>query len=165
VTDRRRALFSGAAGAAFSPRRRYRYALWRTWDAAGPRILFVGLNPSRADERLDDPTIRRCAGFARSWGYGGLLVGNLFAWRSAHPGSLKRTAAPVGPENGAWLESLAGAADRILVCWGRNGGHLGRDRWFASLYGDLWCLRVNQDGSPAHPLYIPRVQQPRPWRP
>lgn len=156
---------AGAAGAAFSPCRRYRYALWRTWQPGQPRVLFVGLNPSRADERLNDPTIRRCIGFARSWGYGGLLVGNLFAWRTAEPRLLKQAAEPLGPDNPAWLDSLAGAAARILVCWGREGGHRARDRWFAARHAGLWCLRTNQDGSPTHPLYIPKRQRPAPWRP
>jgi hypothetical protein len=156
---------AGASGAAFSPCRRYRYALWRVWRPGLPRILFVGLNPSRANERLDDPTIRRCIGFAQSWGYGGLLVGNLFAWRAADPRLLKRAAEPLGLENEAWLDSLAGAATRILVCWGRHGGHLERDRWFAARHPGLWCLRENLDGSPAHPLYMRKQQRPRPWRP
>lgn len=63
----------------------YRYALRKIWLPAAPQVLFIGLNPSTADEKSDDPTIRRCLGFARSWGYGGLIVANLFAYRTTAP--------------------------------------------------------------------------------
>lgn len=85
----------------------YRYALRRTWDPARPAALFVGLNPSTADAERDDPTTRRCVRFARDWGFGGLLVGNLFAYRATRPRDLRAAAEPVGPENDWWLAALA----------------------------------------------------------
>src|SRR4028119_2392792 len=92
-------------GAIFDPTRTYRYALWRTWDAARPPVAFVLLNPSTADARRDDPTIRRCANFARTWGFGGLEVVNLFAFRATHPTDLKCAADPVGPQNDVHLHA------------------------------------------------------------
>lgn len=155
--------FEGASGAVFSPCRSYRYALWRTWDETRPRIFFVGLNPSRADERSDDPTLRRCVGFARSWEFGGLLVGNLFAWRTPDPARLRRAPQPVGPDNDSWLAAMARAAERIVVCWGRHGSLLGRDLRFADAHDALWCIGVNLDGAPTHPLYLPANRRPAPW--
>ena len=95
---------TAAAGAVFSPCGRYRWWLGRIWQPRGPRLLFVGLNPSRADAQRDDPTLRRLQTFARDWGYGGLEVVNLFARISASPAVLRRSADPVGPENDRWLE-------------------------------------------------------------
>ena len=83
----------GEAGDA-SDDRRYRYELSRIWDAALPPVLFVGMNPSTADEEQDDPTIRRCIRFARDWGYGGLLMGNLYALRATDPQELTRAVEP-----------------------------------------------------------------------
>jgi len=68
--------------------RKYRYALWRIWDKSKPIVLFISLNPSTADEKEDDPTIRRCIGFAKSWGYGGLCMANLFAYRTKSPSEM-----------------------------------------------------------------------------
>ena len=92
--------------AAFSPDRRYRYTLRRQWDDALPYCLFVMLNPSTADATQDDPTIRRCIGFTKAWGFGGLLVGNLFALRSTDPAALYHADDPVGPENDSCLRTL-----------------------------------------------------------
>ncbi len=155
----------GPSGAVFSTGRNYRYALWRTWDAGLDRVLFVGLNPSTADERGDDPTIRRCAGFAREWGYGGILVGNLFGRCATRPAELKASADPVGAANDAWLDRMATSAAWLLACWGRHGNFMHRDRRFTAGRDGLYCLRTNRDGSPAHPLYISGGQRPRPWRP
>jgi hypothetical protein len=103
--DTRRVDLDVERAAAFSRDGRYRYALWREWDAAKPCVLFIGLNPSSADDRRDDPTIRRCTGFARRWGFGRLAVGNLFALRTPHPSQLRRVPSPVGPRNDRWLQS------------------------------------------------------------
>jgi hypothetical protein len=162
VSDAR---LAGPAGAVFSADRNYRYALWRTWAPELDRVLFVGLNPSTADEVSADPTLRRCAGFARAWGHGGVLVGNLFAYCATHPVELRAAADPVGPDNDAWLERLAEKAARLVVCWGNHGALLGRDRQFSAGRDTLLCLRRNRNGSPAHPLYIRRDQTPGRWRP
>jgi hypothetical protein len=75
--------------AVLSECRTYRYALWRIWDQTVPYAMFIGLNPSTADESNDDPTLTRCMGFAKSWGYGGVCMANLFALRSTDPTALK----------------------------------------------------------------------------
>jgi hypothetical protein len=86
------------AGAEFSPCRRYRYALYRDRGALlGPKVMFVGLNPSTADETVDDPTIRRCIRFARDWGYDGLIMANLYAWRAPKPRDLYATEDQLAP--------------------------------------------------------------------
>ncbi len=91
-------------GAVLSADGVYRYRLWRTWDASKPTLAFLMLNPSTADATEDDPTIRRCLGFAKEWGYGSLVVVNLFALRSPNPDALRENDDPVGPENGEHLQ-------------------------------------------------------------
>ena len=101
--------------AVFSDCRNYRYALWRIWDDAKPYAMFIGLNPSTADETEDDPTIRRCMNFAKDWGYGGLCMTNLFAYRATIPANMMSAADPVGAENNAWLANLAENAGVIVA--------------------------------------------------
>ena len=108
--------------------RQYRYALWRTWDDSKPYAMFVGLNPSTADETDDDPTIRRCIVFAKDWGYGGLCMANLFAYRATDPSNMFSAQDPIGPQNDVWLERLAKDAGIVVAAWGNHGGHLGRSK-------------------------------------
>lgn len=135
---------------------RYRYLLWREWDAETLKVGFVMLNPSRADGANDDPTIRRCIRFARSWGYGGLEVANLFAYRTSKPGELRQVIDPVGLENDTYLRSLAQRVDRIILAWGNWGTWQGRDRAVLTLFGStqLHCLAITKTGQPKHPLYL-----------
>ena len=101
---KQRLLFDGAGmekGARFSESRTHRYALWRIWEKGAPMVMFVGLNPSTADETQDDPTIRRCIDFAKRWGYGGLYMLNIFAFRATNPKDMKAAADPVGPDRAA----------------------------------------------------------------
>jgi hypothetical protein len=141
----------------------YRYALWRRW-AAGPQVLFVMLNPSTADRSSDDPTIRRCIGFAGRWGFGALAVGNLFAYRTASPQILKQAPHPVGHANDRWLERLAAQSSRVVAAWGNEGSLLGRDEQVRDLLGPLYVFSLTQRGQPRHPLYIQRDIAPKPWR-
>lgn len=134
----------------------YRYALRRTWDSAGPVVLFVGLNPSTADNRVDDPTIRRCIQFSGDWGFGGLVVANLFAFRTSSPRVLRRVADPIGPRNDAWLRRLVDEAEVVVAAWGNHGDYLSRDREVMRLLRRPRCLAVTKRGQPKHPLYIPR---------
>lgn len=117
--------------------------------------MFVMLNPSVADAHQDDPTIRRCMGFARGWGYGALVVGNLFAFRSRSPTVLKRCAAPIGPENDCWLTALASEAGTLVAAWGNHGQLLGRCQHVRALLPCLMCLGLTRRGEPRHPLYVP----------
>jgi len=155
--------FSGDHGAAFSEDRIYRYALWRNWQPGGKRVLFVGLNPSTADEKHNDPTIRRCLGFARDWGFSGLLVGNLFAWRATRPEDLKKAVQAVGPENTDWLLKMDRAAGLTIVCWGNHGKLIGQDRLVTALLNRPYCIKINAGGAPAHPLYLPKSLRPKPF--
>jgi hypothetical protein len=155
------AVFDQDCGAVFSTDRQYRYALWRNWDKRGKRVLFVGLNPSTADENTDDPTIRRCVGFARDWGYGGVLMGNLFAFRATRPRDLRLSQDPVGRRNDRWLEALSRNAGMILACWGNHGLFMNRQEIFRGRYPDIHCLAINRTGTPAHPLYQPKTRQAR----
>lgn len=132
----------------------YRYRLWRRW-ADGARVVFVLLNPSTADAVVDDPTLGRCVGFARSWGMGGLDVVNLFAYRARNPAELRRVEDPVGPDNDRALELACEGADRVVLGWGNGGLLYGRG-------GDVWrrlgareCLGWTRRGQPRHPLYVP----------
>jgi hypothetical protein len=147
----------------FSADRKYRYVLWREWESAdSPYALFVGLNPSTADERTDDPTIRRCVGFARSWGYGALCMVNLFACRATEPSVLKSHPAPIGRHNDRWLIRMAEGARVIVAAWGVHGTHLQRDQVIRNLLGDrLRCLETTKDGHPRHPLYLKSTLAPR----
>jgi hypothetical protein len=108
--------------------RKYRYALWRTWDESKSYAVFVGLNPSKADETEDDPTIIRCINFAKEWGYGGLRMTNLFAYRATEPNEMMSAQDPVGSENDIWLKNLAKDAGVIVAAWGNNGNYLGRSK-------------------------------------
>jgi len=121
------------------------------------------LNPSRADAVVDDPTIRRCIGFARDWGYGGLEVVNLFAYRAVHPTDLARSPDPVGEENDRYLASLHQRVERVILAWGNWGTLHGRDRAVLSLLTEtkrFYCLGVTRSGQPRHPLYLKRTVLP-----
>lgn len=157
------------SSATFSDDYLYRYTLTRRWARSAGFATFVMLNPSTADAEMDDPTIRRCIGFARSWGLGGLVVVNLYALRSTDPKGLWKVADPVGPDNDAHLERTAGEAEVIVASWGANArpdrvDHVltlpGMDR--------LQCLGTTLAGAPKHPLArgvhrIPDTATPVPW--
>lgn len=138
----------------------YRYWLQRKIEGGRTRIpvplVFVMLNPSTADADVDDPTIRRCMGFAKTWGYGSLEVINLYALRSTDPKNLKLHSDPVGPNNLACMVSVMGRMVDVVCAWGGKVDQHRVDTFLAlarTLRIDLWCLKVNKDGSPKHPLY------------
>lgn len=136
----------------------YRYTLARKWDPASESIAFIGLNPSTATEADDDPTIRRCIDFAQRWGYGGLIMLNLFAFRSTDPDGMKSAAEPVGIENDYWIMAICQNAGATVAAWGVHGEHLNRDRVVVSQFRakmiPLKCLGMTKDGLPRHPLYL-----------
>lgn len=147
--------------AIFSACRTYRYALWRRWG--GDRrdyAMFIGLNPSTADETNDDPTVRRCIGYAQDWGYSGLCMTNLFAFRATQPADMKAVSDPVGPDNDKMLRQLASGAGVVVAAWGTHGTHMGRASLVLAMLPFLHCLRLTKDDHPAHPLYLPKVLKP-----
>jgi hypothetical protein len=144
-----------------SPDGLYRYALYRRLSMGERTVLFVGLNPSTADMMKDDPTLRRCVGFARAWGFDWLYMGNLNGWRATDPKQLPRASdgggEAVGPENQQVLTMMTQRAEIVVACWGQHklnpyARELSR-RILALPH--TRCLGRNADGSPKHPLYLP----------
>lgn len=140
----------------------YRYQLERRWGD-GKVVLWLMLNPSTADGRDDDPTIRRCVDFSVRWGYAGLLVGNLFALRATDPRELARHPDPVGPRNAWNLSLMAVRASVVVAAWGGHGkalpaySHQVLDG--LSAFKSFMCLGRTQSGAPRHPLYLPATTQ------
>lgn len=153
-----------------SPDRQYRYTLWRVspsnlfemsignWT---PYVNFILLNPSTADETNDDPTIRRCIGFAKEWGYGAVCITNLFAYRATEPNAMKSAADPIGPENDKWLIGCAKGAELSVAGWGTHGGFLSRAEHVLKIVPGVVCLGKTKDGHPRHPLYLPKTAKPQ----
>ncbi|HBM14376.1 MAG TPA: hypothetical protein DD390_16905 [Rhodospirillaceae bacterium] len=150
---------------------RYRYQLSRDWDA-GPgredRVVFVMLNPSTADAVQDDATIRRCIGYGKAWGYAGIVVVNLFAYRAKSPDVLHTIRDPIGPENRRHIEQAVKESGGPVVCaWGTNGSYLDQDQavlgWIRALGISPMVLKLTNQGSPSHPLYLPGRLTPVPW--
>ena len=125
------------------------------------------LNPSTADEVKLDPTCSRARDYAERWGYGALIVTNVFAWRATDPNEMKATKDPVGPGNDAAIVKAAKESAIVVCAWGNHGAHRERSRKILSLLLDknfkLHTLRVNANGEPAHPLYLPGKLEPTPW--
>lgn len=167
--------FAFQSGATISDCGLYRYHLWRVWDDEKPTLCFVMLNPSTADAAEDDPTIRRCIGFAKRDGYGGISVRNLFALRATNPAELSKAKDPVGPDNDkhlfmscALISRLSHRA-RLVAAWGKlPSGRLLRARAQRGInivrVNAPHCLGVNKDGSPKHPLYLANTPMTR-WLP
>ena len=149
--------------AILSDDRKYRYILSRTWDETKPTVLFIGLNPSTADENEDDPTIRRCIGFAKSWGYGGILMANLFAFRTTNPQGLYTEHDPIGSENDLYIKEYASKAELTIACWGNHGSFHNRAQEVYELVKSMHCLDTNKSGEPKHPLYIKHDTNPKPY--
>ncbi len=146
----------------FSPCRKYRYRLLHEWSDmfSTPRaIMWIGLNPSTADEEKLDPTLKRIRGFSRAWGYDRFIMANAFAYRATKPPDMLKQKDPVGPENDRILLECAAEVDKIVVVWGNDGSRFGRDRQVMDLLKKsrkkIFCLGRNDDGSPCHPLYLP----------
>jgi len=125
--------------------------------------MFIGLNPSTADESKDDPTIRRCMNYAKDWGYTALVMANLFAFRSTDPRRMLLCEDPVGPSNNDYLLGFAEGARLIVAAWGTGGDHLGRARSVKTMLPPMHVLRLTKGGHPGHPLYLPKSLRPQPW--
>ena len=153
----------------FSPDRRHRYTLVHRWNPLfGDRlILWIGLNPSTADEARLDPTLTRIRTFSQREGYDGFLMANLFALRTPYPEEMMAAPDPVGPENDAALLAAAARCERVVAAWGAGGFFQERALAVAQLLSGhkLWCLGVTQTGDPRHPLYVKASQPMIRWTP
>lgn len=137
----------------------YRYTLGRRWSQGPRRATFICLNPSTANAEIDDPTVRKCVGFAKRWSMDALTIVNLYAFRATDPARLKRAGFPVGPDNDRSIVAACTGAERIVLAWGGNVGP--GDRRVLSVVAmlrkeavQLWCLGRCDNGSPRHPLML-----------
>lgn len=134
----------------------FRYQLWRQWDSEKDFVTFIGLNPSKANATQDDATIRRVIRFAQSWGYGGIYMVNLFAYVSTDPKVLLQSQEfKIGLKNDWAITDAVQRSARVIFAWGSFDVN-GRDKQIIERYPNAYCLIVNQDGTPRHPLYVPR---------
>lgn len=141
-------------GAEISPCGKYRYKLWRIWDDSKPKVLFIMHNPSTADADEDDPTIRRCIGFAKSWGYGGIYVGNLSPYRATDPYELNKLGLTelMPLENWDHVQDMRSKCEIHILAHGIPVVKI-RSIWTYSKKG--WnYLKLTKDKFPCHPLYL-----------
>lgn len=146
---------------------KFRYHLARRWGGGRP-MMFIMLNPSTADADIDDPTIRKCIGFAERNGCEAIEVVNLFAYRATDPRDLARAGHQVGPLNDDHIASAAAqtsAYGGIIVCaWGAHARGLFRAGDVQALLTcigyPLHALKLLADGTPAHPLMLPYSCKP-----
>ena len=143
----------------------YRYQLLRHWDRSNwKRVVFLMLNPSTADYKLDDPTIKSCCAIANNNGYGGILVVNLFAFRATKPRNLFKAEDPVGLDNNKWIVETCKMSDKIICGWGNKAPPHRVNKVLGLInYEDLYCIQENSSGSPKHPLYCKRDSIFKPW--
>lgn len=149
-------------GADISQCGRYRYTLWCSWGP-GAWVNFCCLNPSKADAKVNDPSFTRMVNFARSWGFDGLIVTNLFAFRATDPRDMKAADDPVGPLNDSALLEASLMAKKTVAAWGAHGTFKGRDQKVRAMLQSLHYLRLTKDGHPGHPLYLPCDLTPQPY--
>lgn len=140
---------------------KYRYSLTREWDATLPKVLFVMLNPSTADAKDDDPTIRRCIGFAKAWGYGGIMVGNLFAYRATNPKELKKVQVFNNEINDNHLVNMAYDCQIVIEAYGNPPIRV--PDYPLRAMPHLFHLGLTKKGNPKHPLYLPKDLKPIPY--
>jgi hypothetical protein len=152
-------------GAAFSDCRKYRYALWRIWDESKPLVMFIGLNPSKADESETDNTITTVKSFAKNWGFGGFYMMNCFPYVSTNPDDLKDFGNTV--ENDFWLYYAEKRVAEIIFAWGafKIVKKSRRDVELSAMFPNAKCLIKNKDGSPHHPLYLSLKTKPIIFKP
>lgn len=150
------------SNAIFTAFKQYRYLLKRVWQPDKPMVTFIGLNPSIADKTTDDPTIRRCVNFAKSWGYGGLFMGNLFAYVATNPSELTKALDSVGELNDNYLLTMVTKSELVIAAWGNWGSYLGRDKAVIKMIPNLHCLKMTKQNQPSHPLYLKADTMPKP---
>ena len=154
----------------FSPDRVHRYTLIHRFDplfGGDRKMLWIGLNPSTADENQLDPTLTRIAGFCRREGMDGFWMGNLFGLRTPYPKEMMAAPDPVGPGNDAALLEAASKCEKVVAAWGVTGDYQDRASAVVKLLSgyDLWCLGTTKAGHPRHPLYVKADQPLVRWTP
>jgi hypothetical protein len=137
-----------------TPDGKFRYWLSRIWDDNLPTVTFIGLNPSTADAKEDDNTIRKCIAYAKRWDKGGLYMVNLFAFRDTHQTKIWNEPNRVGPKNNTYLADYAAKSSLVVAAWGNEGRRFGRSAEVCRLLPSLQCLKVNMSDEPHHPLYL-----------
>ncbi len=150
------------SGAEFSPDRKWRYVLWRRWTSAKPMVAFIGLNPSTADEIMNDPTVTRCINYAKDWDYGGMYMLNLFAFRATDPKEMKAANDPIGVANDRTIIEYSNDSFITVCCWGNHGSFMERGHEVSELLNNktnLFCFGMTRQGEPMHPLYLKRDRQ------
>ncbi len=160
---------SSAAGFG-GPDKCYRYRLIRTWDETKPHAMFIMMNPSTADSMVDDRSVAKCGRFARTWDYGGIYVGNTFAYRATDKKRLRVIADPIGPENDRHLIAMAKLAGIVIFAYGQPGHRSLQDR--GPLLAKIligkgvkpYVLKLSNDGTPCHPLYLRKTLKPVVWK-
>lgn len=150
----------GKAIAVFNMSKTHRYLLTRTWDTKLPLLGFCMLNPSTADAFQLDPTVRRCVGYAQDWGYGGLVVTNIFALRSTDPKALYTAEEPIGVDNDYFIQVGYDMCDMTIAGWGTHGKLNGRGTEVKEKLGEIKTLKVTKAGFPSHPLYLAKDLKP-----
>jgi hypothetical protein len=137
---------------------KYRYQLSRIWDEEKPNILFIMLNPSTADKDVNDPTTNRVIKFAKYWGYGGIFICNLYAYRSTDPNDLKYIDDPIGKNNIKHIRKLIGLTEKVIYAWGNNQKE---PEWLCDLVNTPYCIDISIKGIPKNPLYLKNNLQPK----
>ncbi|MEQ8636865.1 DUF1643 domain-containing protein [Gimesia maris] len=153
--------------AIFSPCEKYRYILTRRFDPDNDKVCnFIMLNPSTATAEKNDPTVARCCKYAQQWGYGALIVTNIFAYRSTSRKKMKLFVRPTGPENEEYIEAAALKSNLIVCAWGTDGAFMNRGPIVHSeitMFEETHCLEVTKHGHPKHPLYCKGDLKPIPY--
>lgn len=163
----------------FSEDRTHRYTLWREWSMGilepdNPGFVnFICLNPSTATETVDDPTMRKCIKFAKSWGYGAMCVTNIFGYRATDPEDMKAFARaggdPVGPQNDYFIQLAAVTAELVVCAWSQHATFMGRGGDVKEMLEEAgvtlhyFKMGVGKDPQPHHPLYLPDSTKPVLW--
>ncbi len=153
----------------FSECMHYRWTLTRHFEGDDPRVLnFVMLNPSTANADFNDPTVARCENRTLAMGYGTMIITNIFAFRATDPQNMRQYTAPVGDENDEAIVKSAQKADMVICAWGNHGQFMQRGQQVKLLLAEnnianLYYLKMNGCGEPAHPLYLRNELQPVLW--
>jgi len=155
------------SGATFDRSRRYRYQLWRQWDEKLPNVVFLMLNPSKADAEKNDQTISTCIRMATRFGFGSLDVVNLFAFCATYPEELRAAKNPIGKLNDRYILDAVSAAEQVILAWGNHGEMRGRSAEVLELIEEhehkLVCLGTTKSAQPRHPLYVPSTIALKPY--